>query len=61
MLESLNRRNVGKANSAQDILTAVRAHQCGLVLVTDDLDLAVNSRLAYFAFNRWPVRSAVPD
>jgi len=42
MLESLNRRNGGKANSAQDILTAVRAHQRGLVLVTDDLDLAVN-------------------
>jgi hypothetical protein len=61
MLESLNRRNGGKANSAQDILTAVRAHQRRLVLVTDDLDLAVNSRLAYIAFNRWSVRSALPD
>jgi hypothetical protein len=42
MLESLNPRNGGKANSAQDIPTAVRADQCRLVLVTDDLDLAVN-------------------
>ncbi len=42
MLESLNPRNGGKANSAQDILKTVRAHQRGLVLVTDDLDLAVN-------------------
>ena len=61
MLESLNRRNGGKANSAQDILTAVSAHQRGLVLVTDDLDLAMNSGLAYFAFNRWSVRTAAPD
>jgi predicted nucleic acid-binding protein len=40
MLDSLNRRNSNKRNNAQDVLTAITALKRGLILVTDDADLA---------------------
>lgn len=44
MLESLNRRNGGKANNVQDVRIAVTAHKRGLVLVTEDYHLAMTLR-----------------
>jgi predicted nucleic acid-binding protein len=40
MLESLNRRNSSKPNNIQDVLTAITSLKRGLILVTDDADLA---------------------